>query len=337
METTFSPEQKPQLEDMSAYFNSRLRSTGDKKGIRVSTDTSGNSLYTSLQHSEDTLDVDSPAMLAVSPDGKQLILRNRGLLKQIADPPADLPVISEGSEGRIYLLSLNTPKGTEDFALKYTFGMDGIEEKGSTTFTPGVDQMRLLQLMGKEQPIPGLHYATPVMASLDMTLSPLVPGTLSTAQLFALEFIWKYKPDELGAAIDRVSNTRIINLAQQQMLKEIFNYEKSHPNEFLSKFLATYKTAQHGLYEWLESNPQVQELPFVTARNNINFVEAEIIPNIAGSVPAIYEFFKRYKDNPAIISENDQAAFQTDVRNCIWLIEAMKGQNNIKENNSPRT
>src|SRR6202012_666222 len=108
---------------------------------------------------------------------------------------------------------------------------------------------------------------------------------------------------------------------QQQMLQEIFSGDSK---EFLAKFSPAYKTTQHGLFEWLESSPQVQELPFVTSRDNINFAEAAFPFSLVGSVPAIHKLFKEYKSDPAIAAEDNKAVFQTQVRNCFWLIDPTK-------------
>jgi hypothetical protein len=80
----------------------------------------------------------------------------------------------------VYRIALQTQAGQEEFALKYTCP---VETDEAFYHTSGVVAMRVMQLAQQEQPVLGITYVVPVLATHDVTVSPFIFDGVTTSDV----------------------------------------------------------------------------------------------------------------------------------------------------------
>lgn len=326
----FESRNKPQIGDIRHYFNERLQ--GRQAGISVIRDNLGNGVYSSTGFQEATMHDSHPATLVVSPQGRNIITRNRGLLHRIAQGEIDSEEIGQGAEGRVYRIELDTDDGKKPFALKYAFPVskriypNSKFEYGQRYYTPGIDQMRMLQLLDRDNVLAGLHVVTPVLATLDMTLAPYIEHSIGGDTFLKL------------CAQDAETLSHVsLRQQDQDLLAEILetNSVTDPLYRFGHQFARALQEVTKGLVDWQKTYVQSGTFPFplVTSPSELARDEPEAIHNIELSwdtLRNLFEKFKRREDIFATELDWTDPRVQEQVRNCCHLIEVTAGRHGEK-------
>lgn len=161
----------PSFSEIPHYLKRRL--LGNSRSLSVGKDRFNNSSLRIAGRFEETFKGFLPHEFIWSNEGRQVILQNRGTLKRIMNGEYPEECIGEGNEGRAYRIMLNNDTGGKTpYVIKYYFPSIG----GDAYYTPGIDQMRIMQYINAHRIVPNLQMAIPIFASLDLTLAPYIDG-----------------------------------------------------------------------------------------------------------------------------------------------------------------
>lgn len=319
---TYPVDAKPGMGQIRDYFRQRLH--GEQMGIAPSRDALGNWVFSSSGLQESTLHDTHPAQLVVSAQGRDILRRNRGLLHRIARGELEAEEIGEGQEGKVYKIELDTPDGIKPFALKYTFPIerDPEPDQDELIYTPGIDQMRWLQEVQRQSPLPNLEVAVPVLATMDITLTPFVENALEMNEVSRALFRIGYPIEDLPIS------------DQNKAFLSSIRTEESEGNQhdsFRKLVLYHLTDVKKGLGDWFHTKVDNDRLDIVSQR--VSIAEPESPSNLLVSLDKLEELYKRYKSGESIF-QYDNPDFIDALRGCCTLIELSVGSK-PKEESSP--
>lgn len=295
---------KPDLNAVNDYFQKRLHATESRPTpfpFTITHDSLGNTVYTSTVKAEETLSGNVPATLIASKEGKMVIHHNPHLLTKVAQGTIIGEVVGEGQEGKVYKIPLQTTTGWKDFALKYTFPIHNGGELGAQDiYTPGIDQMRVLQRAEQENPTPGVTFATPYLATLDITLAPYIPDTVSARLLRGQNHLSDKAKENLRSIVGK------------QTLEEIHS-------PFMEAYSQSTKRIKDTLQKWFEEQ---QDLPLVT--KEVTFDTGNADPFLV-YVPSLYTLYQAYQKNPELIEAENTQQLDVEVGKCLVVTEMTVG------------
>jgi len=179
----YDSKQKPTLAGIQRHLQQRLiPNAPGEKGISRHYDSLGNRVFSSEQFHEIGLHGDRlPAEIVFTPEGERLVRTNSQLLREITSGTIQGECIGEGDEGKAYKVVLQTQDGPKPYVVKYTFPIRAVQpvtERVIHSFTPRVDDMRLMQWVQRNLPYE-FHYVIPVIATNDMHVAPYLTNTIS--------------------------------------------------------------------------------------------------------------------------------------------------------------
>lgn len=297
---------KPEINAIGRYFENRLRPAAGHdtatSPISIGRDEFDNTTYTSNLHEEVIMEGNHPSMLAVSAEGKELVSQNPGLLGRIAAGDFETEFIGEGDEGRVYKITFETIEGERSYALKYTFPISDEGELGaSPVYTPGVDQMRALQYAQREDPVPGMTYAVPIVATLDMTLAPYMDDSMDAYLMGRIDMLSAQAQEQLQS------------VAGKRTLGDL-------TSPFLKAFHGSVGRTLTRLDRWYA---QGNDIPFVSER--LSFDNNSKSPLLV-HVPALYELHEEYQADPTLIDGSEQERLDAAAAKCLIANEILVGQ-----------
>jgi hypothetical protein len=310
----FKSGDKPRLDQIGNYIADRLN--GPEAGIEVSKDNLGNHVYKSLGKTEATLFGPRESTLVASSEGVDLVRNNPGILHLLTKPDETFIRIGGKTEGEVYKVPLKVGGKLEYFAVKYYFPID---RPSDVIFTPGIDQMRIMQLAEKEQPLDGLKYATPLLATIDMTVSPFIEDSLNMSEfLDALHNISERK---------QISEANLSDEARS-MIAQMKRYDLQQnidANTILPKLNFALYDVLEGLSSWLKEASK--RLPFDVFSENLLYDEPENLRNFLISIPEMWEVFQKCVTNPEILQQKqyDTEAILKIIRPYCHLVEITVG------------
>ena len=275
----------PELHQMEEYFNIRLKTdTQTPAGIIKSVDELGNSVYTSANKTEATLAGEQAATLIATKEGKDVVLNNTGLLKQIAT--GDIPF--EGIEfgDNVYPIELNTSEGMKRFVVKY-IPYDADERE--IMHMSGIAAMRIMQRAEHEKPITNLTFVTPILATHDMTMAPFVNDGTTVEELE--HYVLENKDTRTNLYPERDWSHAPHALAMLEELREV--YKTPDGEEFVTAILQETEYISRLLNEWttkvIEGSDEFKSF-------NLNY--DAMLGQFVIDTTKIMDLFEEYKNKP---------------------------------------
>ena len=293
--------EKPELTGVAEYFKRRLvENPRPEVGLTYRKDSLGNSVFVSGSKTESGLDCFHPATLVMSDKGQALRRENPELLKSIANPTnLNLKLIGNEREGKAYIIELNIAGKKQQYVVKYNYPTSSTNPFASSyiTFTPGIDNMRISQWLSKKPeniPVPDFQIVVPVIASMDMSLTPYIPDV----------FPMTYLVEKIREILNSSSFLpgKFLNSNNKKMLQEIWEGDIKLPSEdkFMNKFFHYAMIANAGLSEWVTDQYKNGNLPSLTQQAEVHFKELERPDNRLISIPQLHNLWKKYRSNTQI-------------------------------------
>ncbi len=275
----------PELHEMQDYFDIRTKTDPQKtSGIAVSNDAWGNKVYASLNKTEDTMAGEQPATLIASSEGRRVLLCNSGLLRKIQT--GDIPLEGIKFQSNIYPIELDTPEGKRKFVLKYA---DYKNMEKYKTHVSGIEAMRIMQMASKEQPLPGVSYAVPLLATHDFTIAPLLYEGLALDEMIGYldEESNEYRRERIETAWNRSPEA----VKTLRLLKE----ENKTPigRNFLSAIWDETNWASQKARKWIEKT--VEKTPeFQAFKLHNDFGAHQYVIDMSN----LMDLYEKYKSQP---------------------------------------
>ena len=150
------------LKEISNYLQNRLHryNLPDEQYVERSRDYFGNTVFNSGMSSEPTTYNEEQSVIIVSPEGRKVIYSTKGILKDISRGELDEydpKFIGGNAEGKVFKIMV----ADKPYALKFYFPVYRAPED-DILYTPGIDQMRWMQLARESDPVEGLNYTVPI-------------------------------------------------------------------------------------------------------------------------------------------------------------------------------
>ncbi len=312
-------DEKPDIDEMEGYFQARLKGTA-WEGITINRDKKdGNYVITSLGKTEHTFAGEVPATMLISREGRKLIHDNRGLLQDIVFGPEDAELIGEGMEGKVYAIMLDVGATQKEYALKYIFPVMPDAVDSAYIFMPGIQTMRLMQQAEKEKPVHGLKYAVPVLATIDMTLSPYIENNTNLSDI--LDYyaqVIKYNRSSHGTLHDQPRDTT------HDMIDEIAHYDRQHSSDdskFMTQVNICLERAETQLSTWMQEKKRQD--PVLQAARIDPIRETGIPQSTLITLKPLYDLFTKFKTDPSFNAGNPE--FMDELMQMCTVVEMTTG------------
>lgn len=312
------PDTKPNLSEVGSFLEGRIINTEGKPGIRMSNDDLGNTVYTSTSKTEETFAGRLPCQLVVSDDGKKVLGQNPGLLQGIRNGTLMHKGVSIGGyESNVYQVPLETPTGSRDFALKYTFPLN----LGYAQYhTSGIAAMRFMQLAEREKPIPHVRFLSPILATHNVTLTPFENDGLSFAH--AMDYLDPQDPHRDKAIENKWSLQNPKVLAQLIKLRDM-DSQLPDGERFYDQFIPTLEKSHYQLKDWvtqkIKTDQTLQDFKYDTGDTTIRQSVVDI--------EKLTQLFKRFRGNAKMRSGNEE--FDGQFLSSLAMVELGAGVNDI--------
>lgn len=257
------------------------------------------------------------AIAVVSEEGKHLLRTNPGFLKTVASAQRTGKEVGEGWEGKVHWEEVNWPKigpkTTEKVAVKYYFPciLPGHESSYDAVLygamTPGIDQMRVLQLLKNEQDrtgiFDGVEFVVPYLATIDITVAPLVDRSINLEKEFRKIIPNHEKIEKLHISDEDKAFILGIFVEQDNLLHKFYG-EVDATKRFTTVFSNAGYNIIRGITAWLNEHKQglINQGLLISPEEHINFEDATQ-KNIVISIPAMKEVFEKWKEDPSIADE----------------------------------
>lgn len=241
---------------------------------------------------ESTLDGETESCIVISPEGRDLLKQNPGLLRNIANPTnltiAKYGIIDSGREAIIIKNQVRLNDNDIPIAIKYQFATLSATDGDWVTYTPQIDALRLAQAMKRAQPIPDLQYVVPMIATVDMSISPFIEHSI-TQNLLERIIFGRTNLDKL--TIDRSDRDLLNDIIQDE------KKQKNNNNRFLLNYLYYSCLASAGLSTWMRDHiDDKQFFPFDLIHGRYQFKDGERNNNKLISIPELHKLWSEWKN-----------------------------------------
>lgn len=318
----FNSSNLPEIDEMSNYL--RSRALGPEIGIEVvnERDAFGNLVIYSRGKSEETLEGTTPSTIVISRSGAAIIRNNPGLLRRIYKGDSFDEEIGRGKEGRVYKASVrgstygDSPEDNTEIAIKYTFPVNiGL---GRRVYTPGIDQMRLLQAVSEEQPLPGLLVISPHFATLDVLVTDYVIDSYPL-----IEFHKLFSTDNPDYTRLHSSSSMGAQNVLARLTQDADDSIRNDTVPFVRRFTTLTSSANEGLGVWvknfIKNHPQI---PLISTL--LSPAEANTSHNLIVDIKALGLLYEDWMKDPGILDLNNPKAVE-NARRALVLTEVTYG------------
>jgi hypothetical protein len=307
--------QKPTLGTIERYFAKRLQPEPETS-MFISGDFLGNTLVTSMEHTETTFTGLMPSSFIASPEGIHIIAQNPSLLKNISRGAIQrVGCTMGGLESNVYKIILQTDSGPKEHSLKYTFP---VNEFGGC-FTSGIAAMQLMQLAHKEKPIPYIGYTVPIIATHDITIAPFVSDGVD---LF--DFIESLRSSMLEWKLKQMLKTLSGHKRRMMFAMKQYEIEHLHDNtfSFTEQLSLAAKNQKNYLVSWVKKQTSLySEFKF----HRINTFDTSLNQTVV-DIEGLYALFIEFHQNPTFNASHPE--FMKQFLQSLSLIELGIGNQN---------
>lgn len=326
-EHSFIPEDRLiEMPGVEAGVYTFLTQTFGESGIAVT-----NRLFMSINKKERLVKGKPvPAQMLASEKGMELVRNNPGLLGAIEIGALPTVRTFKGTEGVLNLVYLHESDGSQTpYLIKYTHAIIRNDQKNDDyIYTPQVDAMRFMQLAQAEQPIEGINYVAPLLATIDMSITPFVPNTINLQELLwmrsrqGLRVIEGYDDEtyQLGREVFYHSNYKVIEEFIRNNQIGLLSFRRGNQGSVVDWFFKAQEINQEVLLADRFLKNEVNALGNVVVRLDLFL---DLLDNIDNYLPLNAKrrvFDERFE----IASE-----FLVELRKCMYVIELAAGYENI--------
>lgn len=287
-----------------------------------------NRLLTSTNASESVLENrEVPSQILISDQGADLIRRNKVLLRRIQTGELEAIKTMKGKEGYLKVVMLSTADGEKPFVIKYTSAVKDIEQE-MIFFTPQVDSMRILQLANVERPVAGMNYLAPMIATVDISVTPYIEHSINLDKLALI----KDKNDLAELNLDQTTRELLTQVFQHPLGKKALDFigynlfdiisPKSWPFRKVEEWVLNKVKTLQGTLLTKQTGRQESFLPHNT------IIDLRKLLELLNSIP-VNTIVLRATDYDDKTNRETETEFLRNLRSCCYVVELIVGYETI--------